>query len=46
MPVDQLNEFINRGGAALALTIIAFAVVYYVFGRDFEKLPQKKLARQ
>ena len=41
LTTDQLNEFINRGGAALALTIIAFAVVYRVFGRNPEKLPQK-----
>jgi len=41
MTVDQLNEFINRGGAALALTIIAFAVVYYVFGRNLQQVPQK-----
>jgi len=43
--IDQINELINRGIAGILLAIIAFMVAYYVFGRDFEKLPQKKLAR-
>jgi len=43
--IDQINEFINRGLAALALGVIGLMLLYYHFGRDFEKLPQKKLAR-
>lgn len=34
MSLDQINEFINKGGAAFALLVIAFAVVYFVFGRE------------
>jgi len=34
MTLDQLNEFINKGGAAFALLIIAFTLVYFVFGRE------------
>lgn len=43
MNIDQLNEFINRGGAALALTLIAFFLIFIVFRKNTES--SRKRAR-
>ena len=38
MNIDQINEFINKGGAAFALLIIAFILVLNLA----KKAPSKK----
>jgi len=40
MTIDQINEFINRGGAAFALTLIAGMLLYIIFRKEFEKSPR------
>lgn len=42
MTIDQLNEFINRGGAAFALTLILVVLIYAVFRKDIEKVSRKR----
>ena len=42
MTIDQLNEFINRGGAAFALVMILIVLIYAVFRKDIEKLSKEK----
>ena len=42
MNIDQINEFINKGGAAFALIIIAAVLVFMVFRKDIEKVSRKK----
>lgn len=42
MTIDQINEFINRGGAALALVMILAVLVFHVFRKDVEKLTRRK----
>ena len=41
MNLDQLNELINQGGAALILALIAFVLVIYLF-RDEIRGTRKK----
>ncbi len=42
MTLDQLNEFINKGGAAFALLVIAFVLVIQVFRKDIERTSGRK----
>jgi len=39
--INQINEFINRGLAVLVLAVVGLMLLYYFFGRDLEKAPQK-----
>lgn len=42
MNIDQLNEFINKGGAAFALIVIAAILVFVVFRKEVEKNLRKR----
>lgn len=42
MIIDQLNELINRGIVGLILAVIAFMLVFYLFGKDTKKSSRKK----
>lgn len=41
--LEQINIAINRGTALVLLIFIAFAVGYYVFGRDIKQTSAKRL---
>lgn len=42
MTVDQLNQLINKGGAAFGLLLIAAALIFLAFRRDIERLSRKR----
>lgn len=41
MSLDQINELINRGGAAFALFLVAAILLFHVFKKDIEKVSGK-----
>lgn len=41
--LDQINELINRGIVGLVLAVVGLMLLYYLFGRDFRRAPQRAL---
>jgi len=42
MTLDQLNELINKGGAAFGLLLIASLLMFVIFRKDIEKASKKR----
>lgn len=42
MTIEQINELINRGGAAFGLALLIGILIFVVFRKDLEKSSKKR----